>query len=147
VVKAAVLASLAYLSCAFGGTGGADDGTRGAIEVTVRYDFSRGTYAEGALAEIVVVRAGKTVFSKRTARAPTEGQLAPSRYRLNAALRPCDGNCDRGLDPPVDDCSLAVVIPTDGVLRVRALMSPGRRCRLAVSEKAPAGRVLGRSPD
>lgn len=60
----------------------------------------------------------------------TFSDLAPGTYRIEAALRPCDGNCGY-LDSPVDGCSYTHVIGDDLAVHVAFVM--GKPCRVTTS--------------
>ena len=100
--------------------------------VTTTYDYRSPwiVYREGARAEVIlrdehgdlvdrrIVRPGKSVEFRG---------LPVGDYRLEPALRPCDGNCGY-LDPRLDDCSATVTLI--GSVQVRVAFVVGSPCTL-----------------
>ena len=86
-------------------------------------------FTEGAVPEIRLVAAdGTTVSPAHDHRATAVfGSLAPGRYRLEATLRPCDGNCGY-LDGPTASCAATVRVPGKGTISVT--WRDGRGCRV-----------------
>jgi hypothetical protein len=100
------------------------------VTTTYRYDSPWFAYREGARAELIlrdedgdevdrrVVRPGKSVEFR---------DLPVGAYRLEPALRPCDGNCGY-LDPRLDDCAATVKVTRS--VRVRVDFVAGSSCTL-----------------
>lgn len=89
----------------------------GEIVLTMDYRPGRNgaVYPEGALAEVIL----RDASGQEVARRLGDGRrrftgLAPGRYTLQPALRPCDGNCGY-LDPRRDGCYATVRVDADRV--------------------------------
>jgi hypothetical protein len=87
-------------------------------------------FTEGALPEVRLVdEDGRVWTPDHDLSDPAEFSGVPEgRYQLRAALRPCDGACNR-LDPPELRCAAAVRIGHDRELWVR--WSASKPCRIS----------------
>jgi hypothetical protein len=135
----ASLASVAWLAgCAGDGSPGPatpePDGTPVENTLLVRTTYDAGhpwiVYREGAMAEIILRDDAGQVVDRRIVRPgrPVEFRDLPAGdYRLEPALRPCDGNCGY-LDPRMDDCRATVAVTRS--VRVRVDFAVGDSCTL-----------------
>lgn len=109
-------------------TSTAPSDTHATLLVTTRIRPDKGgvIYIEGALPEVTLVdeQGGEHTAELRrgTFKFP---DLEPGTYSIEAALRPCDGNCGY-LDPPTDSCRHALTI--DGDVSIRVRFSVGDPC-------------------
>jgi len=55
--------------------------------------------------------------------------LDPGSYTMVSFQRPCDGNCGT-LDPPADQCSLAIEALAGSVIKTTVRLSPGKGCTI-----------------
>jgi len=111
------------------------------VATTYRHDNPWVVYREGARAELILRDATGEEVARRTVKPGWSVRfedLPPGEYRLDSALRPCDGNCGH-LDARLDDCSGTVVI-TRGV-RIRVGFVVGAACTVRGPEPAVQGSI------
>jgi hypothetical protein len=90
----------------------------GQVTLTAHTTISPGPggemFTEGAVPEVRLTASDGTVIEPRRDHVDDAvfPGIAPGRYRLTAALRPCDGNCGY-LDPPTTPCSARVRVTDD----------------------------------
>jgi hypothetical protein len=133
---ALVAAGLLLVACD-GRIGGPDNGPYppGAATntLTVQTRISPGKhgsmFTEGAVPEIRLVDADGRTMGPEHDHSDTGvfSGLAAGSYRLDAALRPCDGNCGY-LDGPTTPCSATIRVVGDRVVDVAWRV--GQRCRV-----------------
>lgn len=105
----------------------------GSLTVTVHSSIEPGKngemFSEGAVPEVRLTAPDGTVLSPRKDHADDAvfSGLDAGRYQLQAALRPCDGNCGT-LDGPTAACTGEVVVKADRTITVRWRV--GERCRV-----------------
>lgn len=96
-------------------TSTAPSDTHATLLVTTRIRPDKGgvIYIEGALPEVTLVdeQGGEHTAELRRGTF-TFPDLEPGTYSIEAALRPCDGNCGY-LDPPVDRCTSSLDVTQD----------------------------------
>ena len=104
------------------------------VSVTVRTTIDPGPhgelFTEGAVPQVRLVGPGGTLSPDQDdTDSSVFRDVLPGRYRLEAALRPCDGNCGT-LDGPTHRCSQQVRVREDSsfVVTWRGAGSP---CRVA----------------
>jgi hypothetical protein len=123
---AAVLATAALTASACGGgssrptpEGDPAQGHAFTVRTHLRPGAHGAMFTEGAVPEIRLVSAGGRTFTPVHDHATTAvfRDLPAGRYRLTAALRPCDGNCGY-LDPATGSCSTVVRVPEDSTATV-----------------------------
>jgi hypothetical protein len=127
-LHAAPLAALALLLAACGHDQqvplGPGIDPAGSLRLTVHTSIEPGRhgemFTEGAVPEIRLEAPDGTVLepAKDHADAAVFAGLDAGRYRLRAALRPCDGNCG-SLDAPTLPCTAEIRIDADRVVTVR----------------------------
>lgn len=105
----------------------------GQVTLTVHTSIKPGKrgemFTEGAVPEVRLTAPDGTVIEPRKDHVDVAvfPGIAPGRYRLAAALRPCDGNCGY-LDAPTTPCSARVRVALDQ--QVTVSWRVGQRCRV-----------------
>jgi hypothetical protein len=105
----------------------------GQVTLTAHTSISPGKhgemFTEGAVPEVRLTASDGTVIDPQRDHADDAvfPGIAPGRYRLTAALRPCDGNCGY-LDPPTTPCSARVRVAADQEVTVSWRV--GQPCRV-----------------
>lgn len=106
----------------------------GQVMLTVHTSIEPGKqgemFTEGALPEVRLTAPDGTLIEPRKDHVDDAvfPGIAPGRYRLTAALRPCDGNCGT-LDPPMTPCAARVRVTLDQ--QVTVTWRVGQKCRVA----------------
>jgi hypothetical protein len=108
-------------------------------EIVLTMDYRPGKngalYPEGALAEVIVRDASGREVSRRLGGGPRRFTgLAPGRYTVQPALRPCDGNCGY-LDARRDGCSATVRVVT-GRVRLHVTYRVNQPCEIHGAAKS-----------
>lgn len=91
--------------------------------IVVRVEYppnEQAIFVEGAVTELRLHNSHGSTMAEKEARTTVPvllGAVSPGRYSLQAAVRPCDGNCDH-LDPAAFKCRGDVVVPDAGDARV-----------------------------
>ena len=87
-------------------------------------------YIEGALPQVeLVTEDGHRIKAEADRKGTfTFDDLVPGTYVIDAALRPCDGNCGY-LDPPTDACKTSLRIDRDATAAARWVI--GHPCHLS----------------
>lgn len=88
------------------------------------------TYAEGAVAVLIATRDSEAQFTEvvKTSK-PITRAIDPGLYEVRAALRACDGNCDR-LGQRERECSTKFRASQAETVRLSASMEVGGPCTL-----------------
>jgi hypothetical protein len=132
-------AAIACCAVALGAPGAAS-AARGTLDYRQQLDTSRSVYVEGSVSYVRVRDgAGQVVVRRGVQQRPRfrlRRRLPAGLYRVRSFQRPCAGNC-AVLDPPADSCTRRIRVLPRGLTVVRALVRPGRGCRLA-AEAQPA---------
>jgi hypothetical protein len=107
---------------------------KGTVAVVTTYKASvhGAMYTEGALAEVRLLRRDGTVVATKTVapgKTTTFRHLAPGRYQVAPALRPCDGNCSY-LDGRTDGCLVSIDLVDS--LEVTVDFQVGEPCRITL---------------
>jgi hypothetical protein len=109
----------------------------GRLTLTVHTSTAPGgpRFTEGFVPEVRVRAAdGSTILPEEDhVDRAVFGRLAPGRYVVQAATRPCDANCGN-LDPAQDECRRAMRLDRDLELTVH--YRPGRPCLVDVPRSA-----------
>lgn len=96
------------------GCDGSDSPTsKQSVVVRVQSPSNEPVFTEGYVTDLrLATTAGSTAATKqvKTTVPVLLGTVTPGRYRLQAAVRPCDANCDH-LDPTAFDCTGTIVVP------------------------------------
>jgi hypothetical protein len=108
-------------------------GTTGPADVILTQAYERsGAYIEGAVWFVRIEGAdGKLIFARRVE--PGEKQsvsatVPTGEYTLVSYQRPCEANCDAGLDPPTDRCETQLSLRPGDAVRMTVHLQPGKGC-------------------
>ena len=93
-----------------------------------------GFYIEGSIGFVEVSAPGTAAVTKWEqqilGRARVRFSLAPGTYSLTSWQRPCDGNCQDGLDPPVDACETSVTLGEGDTVTAIVTVTPDSGCTI-----------------
>jgi hypothetical protein len=94
-----------------------------------------GYYIEGSLGFVEVSAPGTAAVTRWERQILGRGRmrfsLPPGTYSLTSWQRPCDGNCQDGLDPPVDGCEASVTIVEGETVTAIIAVTPDSGCTIA----------------
>jgi hypothetical protein len=86
-------------------------------------------YVEGAVGEVILRNSAGNEIARDSEGVPIRfTDLAPGRYTVEPALRPCGGNCGH-LDPRTDGCSATIPVETE-VVRLHVTYRVGEPCQI-----------------
>jgi hypothetical protein len=94
-----------------------------------------GFYIEGSIGFVEVSEPGTAAVRKWERQILGRGRrrfsLAPGTYSLTSWQRACDGNCQDGLDPPVDTCEASVTLGAGETVTAIVTVTPDSGCTIA----------------
>jgi hypothetical protein len=103
------------------------------LVVRQRYRGSE-TYIEGSIGFVEVSEPGTSAVTRWErqilGRDGRHFYVAPGTYSLTSWQRPCDGNCQDGLDPPVDACEASVTLGVGETVIAIVRVTPDSGCTI-----------------